>query len=117
MSTSRSLQDPYATLGLSRRAADAEIKRAYFRLVREYSPEREPEKFQEIRAAYEQLKTPERRAQTDLFLLQPPPEMPNRRRSGYDLAVHPEDIIALALELGLAELSVRKDFYEPKLPE
>lgn len=115
--SSKPVGDPYRVLGVDRQASEAEIKRAYFRLVREYSPEREPERFQEIRAAYERLRTPERRAQTDLFLLQPPPALPNRRRPTYDLSVHPEDIVALALELGLAELSVRKDFHEPELPQ
>jgi curved DNA-binding protein CbpA len=109
--------DPYAVLGIDRQADEAEIKRAYFKLVREYPPEHSPEKFQEIRAAYEQLRAPESRAQTDLFLLQPPPPLPNRRRLTYDLDVHREDIITLALELGLAELSVHKDFHEPQLPQ
>lgn len=116
MTTSKPFQDPYTILGVSRQASEVEIKRAYFQLVREYPPEHEPEKFQEIRAAYEQLKTPERRAQTDLFLLQPPPEIPNRRQPTYDLGVHREDIVALALELVMADLSVRKDFHEPELP-
>ncbi len=110
--------DPYAVLGVARKADEAEIKRAYFRLVREYSPEREPEKFQEIRAAYEQLRTPEARSRTDLFLLQPPPgELPKRRRGRYDLDVHPEDVIALALELALAQIAVHEDFHEPELPK
>lgn len=110
-------RDPYAVLGIDRRAGEAEIKRAYFQLVRQHPPERDPEKFQQIRAAYEQLRDPERRAQTDLFLLQPPPALPKRRQSRYDLKVHPEDIIRLALELGLMELSVHQDFHEPELPK
>lgn len=110
--------DPYVVLGVARKADEGEIKRAYFRLVREYSPEREPEKFQEIRAAYEQLRTPEARARTDLFLLQPPAEgLPKRRRSKYDLDVHPEDVIALTLELTLAQIAVHEDFHEPELPK
>ncbi len=110
--------DPYAVLGVARRADEAEIKRAYFRLVREYSPEREPEKFQQIRAAYEQLRSPEARARTDLFLLQPPPDaLPKRRRGKYDLDLHAEDVIDLALELALAQLAVHEDFHEPELPK
>jgi curved DNA-binding protein CbpA len=108
--------DPYMTLGIDRRASDAEIKRAYFKLVREYSPEHAPEKFQEIRAAYERLRTPEARSQADLFLIQPPPAMPRRRIPKLDLNVHEADIIALAFELSLAETSVHKDFHEPILP-
>jgi curved DNA-binding protein CbpA len=109
--------DPYVMLGIDRQADEAEIKRAYFRLVREYPPEREPEKFQQVRAAYEQLRTAEVRSQTDLFLLQAPPAMPRRRRLNYDLDVHSEDIISLALELFLAGLSVHEDFHEPQLPK
>jgi len=109
--------DPYAVLGIERTNDEAAIKRAYFRLVREFPPEREPEKFQELRAAYDQVKTAETRAQTDLFLLQPPPPMPRRRKLAYDLDVHPEDIVALALELKLAGLSFQEDFHEPELPK
>lgn len=109
------LYDPYAILGVDRRADDKVVKRAYFKLVRKYPPETEPEKFQEIRKAYEKVKTPLRRAQTDLFLLQPPPKTPNRRAPSYDLSVHPEDIVRLAMELAVGQLSIEKEFYEPKL--
>ena len=110
------VRDPYAVLGIERRASEAEIKRAYFRLVRTYSPEDAPEKFQEIRAAYEQLRSPEARALTDLFLLQPPPALSSHRRPKFYLTLHPEDIIELALELGLAEITTHRDFHEPALP-
>jgi curved DNA-binding protein CbpA len=116
-SVSKLPQDPYAVLGVDRTSDEAAIKRAYFRLVREYPPEREPEKFQQIRAAYDLVRSAEARSQTDLFLLQPPPPLPRRRKLAYDLDVHPEDIIALALELGLAGLSIQEDFHEPQLPK
>ena len=48
--------DDYKTLGLEQGASQKEIKRAYFSLVRKYSPEEAPEKFREIREAYERLK-------------------------------------------------------------
>lgn len=48
--------DDYKTLGLEQGASQTEIKRAYFSLVRKYSPEENPEKFREIREAYERLK-------------------------------------------------------------
>lgn len=110
------LTDPYAVLGLTRTNDDDAIKRAYFRLVREHPPERDPEKFQEIRAAYERVRSAEARSQTDLFLLQPPPPLPRRRKLAYDLDVHSEDIIGLAMELVVATLSVQEDFHEPELP-
>lgn len=47
--------DCYKVLGIAEDADQKEIKRAYFRLVRQFSPEQDPERFQEIRAAYEML--------------------------------------------------------------
>lgn len=47
----------YEVLGLKQGAAQAEIKKAYFSLVRKHSPEKDPEKFREIREAYERLKS------------------------------------------------------------
>ncbi|MGH9846124.1 MAG: J domain-containing protein [Blastocatellia bacterium] len=61
--------NPYKTLGIERDATEAEIKQAYFGLVREYSPERDPEGFKRIRAAYEKLRSIGKRVETDLFLI------------------------------------------------
>jgi curved DNA-binding protein CbpA len=55
----------YEILGIAKTADDAEIKRAYFTLVRKYQPDRFPEKFKEIRAAYETLGDREKRAEYD----------------------------------------------------
>lgn len=114
--SSRPIQDPYAVLKLDRKADDSAIKKAYFRLVRQYPPEQEPEKFQEIRAAYDLLRTPESRSTVDLFLLQPPPSLPNRRRPSYDLSVHIEDLAQLALELGLARHDPQAEYRIPGQP-
>jgi curved DNA-binding protein CbpA len=62
-------ENPYETLGLERGASEAEIKQAYFNLVREHPPERDPEGFKRIRAAYEKLRAATDRAATDLFLI------------------------------------------------
>ena len=110
-----STTDPYSVLGLDRKATQAQIKAAYFKQVRTYSPEREPDMFKKIRAAYEQLQTPERRAQTDLFLLQPPPELANRRQPTFDLTVHPEDLITLALEWYVAERAPQEEVDAPEI--
>lgn len=107
--------NPYTVLGLERKASLAEIKKAYFKLVREYPPEEQPERFKEVRTAYEQLKSPEKRAEVDLFLLQPPPELTISKSGRYDLTVRPEDAIRLALELRLMELSFEQDFHEPTI--
>jgi curved DNA-binding protein CbpA len=44
------------------------IKQAYFALIREHSPETDPEGFKRIRAAYESLRAGRERAETDLLL-------------------------------------------------
>ena len=62
-------EDPYKTLGLEYGATEIEIKHAYFNKVREHSPERDPEAFKRIRAAYETLRSSGERAKTDLFLI------------------------------------------------
>ena len=89
--------DPYSELGVARTATPAEIKQAYFGLVRAYPPEREPQKFKRIRAAYEQLRDAERRIETDMLLLQEWPASTRKRRTPkLDLTLHREDVLAVA---------------------
>lgn len=57
----------YRILGLEPGASQAEIKKAYFRMVRQHSPEEDPEQFQRIREAYEQLKKGENVADGPVF--------------------------------------------------
>ncbi len=88
--------DPFAVLGLERGATAEQIKRAYFTAVREHPPERSPEQFKRIRAAYERLRDPDQRLESAMQLLQPWPE-PARRRSPPKLsfAVLPADVLAV----------------------
>lgn len=51
----------YHILDISFQASADEIKQAYFRLVRKYSPEKAPEQFQQIRVAYNTLFDPKAR--------------------------------------------------------
>ena len=61
-------QDPYKVLGVSPDASDEEIKQAYRRLAKKYHPDLNPgdqeaaRKMQEVNAAYEQIKNPEKAA-------------------------------------------------------
>jgi curved DNA-binding protein CbpA len=59
--------DPYTVLGLDRTATAEDVRRAYFRLVRVYTPEAHPEQFKLVRAAYETLRSPLRRAELELL--------------------------------------------------
>src|SRR5262245_66347645 len=45
--------DPFDVLGVRRGDDDAELKRAYTRLIRRFKPEHFPEQFRRIREAYE----------------------------------------------------------------
>jgi curved DNA-binding protein CbpA len=77
--------DPYEALGLARSASADEVKRAYFALVRANPPERNPEQFKAIRAAYERLRDPAQRRETDMLLFQPWPEATRRKRASKPL--------------------------------
>ena len=65
------MDDPYKTLGLTSSASDAEIKKAYRKLVRTSHPDINPDdpqadtKFAAISAAYDLLKDPATRARYD----------------------------------------------------
>jgi DnaJ-class molecular chaperone len=52
------MTDPYEVLGLTPGASEDDIRQRYLALVREYPPERDPEKFAQVRHAYDQLRDP-----------------------------------------------------------
>lgn len=92
--------NPYSILGLAPTATAADIKQAYFKQVREHPPERDPDNFKRIRAAYERLRDPEQRAEADMRLLQNWPEPARKRRPPqYDLTLHHEDVLRAARAL------------------
>ncbi|MBN1179383.1 MAG: J domain-containing protein [Anaerolineae bacterium] len=109
-----SSSDPYAVLGLARGASPGEVRQAYFDLVREYPPEHHPDTFKAIRAAYEKLRTADAKAETDLFLFQPPPPWePRKRKKKLDLAFQTRDAWLVLFAYG--ELS-RMDFKSDHRP-
>lgn len=64
------MSDPYEILGVPRHADEAEIRRRYLELVREFSPDRAPERFVAIRTAYDEVRDPAKRLETQLFHVQ-----------------------------------------------
>jgi DnaJ-class molecular chaperone len=61
------MNDPHIVLGLDPAAEEDEIRQRYLQLVRENPPERAPERFAEIRAAYDQLRDLESSWERRLF--------------------------------------------------
>ena len=49
------IRDPFALLGVPEETDDDCVRRAYLQQVRSYPPDRYPERFQEIRQAYEAI--------------------------------------------------------------
>ncbi len=110
--------DPYRILGVKRGAGQDEIRKAYFRQVREHPPESDPETFKAIRSAYEQLRSAEQRAVSDLYLLQPPPPWPaggtqERPCEPWMHVLGREDVLAILRALTDLERDEFKDDYRP----
>lgn len=61
------MSNPFTVLGVAETADDDAIKKAYLRQVREHPPERDPERFQAIRAAFDVIKTRPDRLRYRLF--------------------------------------------------
>ena len=66
------MSDPYLVLGLTRDADDEAVHAAYLRAVKACPPERDPRRFEVLRAAYEALRTRRDRLAHDLFDVTPP---------------------------------------------
>src|SRR5271165_3002831 len=62
-----SMRDPFTVLGVAEDADDAEIRRRYLALVRDFPPDREPDRFRDYRAAYDALSDERKRLETRLL--------------------------------------------------
>lgn len=62
--------DPWTTLELSPDADEKTIRRRYLELVRQYPPDRDAQRFQEIRSAYDALRAPAERLRRQIFSLE-----------------------------------------------
>lgn len=66
-------KNPYETLGVARDASDADIKKAYHKLVMKHHPDKnhgdkaQEEKFKEVNNAFDILRDPQKRAAYDRF--------------------------------------------------
>ncbi len=61
------MNDPFTVLGVGEDAGDDQIKQRYLSLVRAFPPDREPERFQAYRAAYEALRDQRKRLEAKLL--------------------------------------------------
>jgi curved DNA-binding protein CbpA len=61
------MTDPYLTLGIPEGADDAAVHAAYLEGIKRFPPERDPQRFEALRTAYEALRTRRDRLAHALF--------------------------------------------------
>jgi len=88
--------DPYEVLAIAPTASADEIKQAYFSQVKAHPPERDPAAFKRIRAAYEQLNSPEKRLETDMLRVAPWPLPEFVPQGELDITIDRADIVRAA---------------------
>jgi curved DNA-binding protein CbpA len=62
------MSEAYDILGLTSDCNEAELRARYLQLVRESPPDRDPERFARIRAAYDELRDPVAVIERKLFI-------------------------------------------------
>jgi curved DNA-binding protein CbpA len=63
------MSDPYEVLDLKPDAGETEVRQRYLELVRAFPPDRAPERFAAIHAAYASLRDPSERLRMQIFAL------------------------------------------------
>lgn len=63
--------NPYAVLGTVPEADDDQIRAAYLARLKQFPPDRAPAEFEQVRDAYDLLRDRRRRAQYQLFAVDP----------------------------------------------
>lgn len=66
------MSDPYLILGVAPDAGDAAVHTAYLEGIKRWPPERDPQRFEALRAAYEAVRTRRDRLACELFDTAPP---------------------------------------------
>ncbi len=118
-------EDPFEVFGVSPDADDATIRRAYLRLLRLHPPERDPDGFRRIRAAFEAVRSQQDRAARRLLArpILPDVEEVLRGMAQEPIPKDPKSIVAAlraAILRTLPELTVRESEMRPipdRLPE
>lgn len=59
--TDKPAEDPWSVLGLGVDASDDQIRAAYLEGVKRHPPDRDPDAFERVRDAYDQIRDPGRR--------------------------------------------------------
>ena len=76
VNTKNSMVNPFDVLGVDEAASDADVKKAYFQMVRQFTPEKHAEQFKQIREAYDLLKDPSHRLEAEVFSFAKPSSEP-----------------------------------------
>jgi DnaJ-class molecular chaperone len=66
------MSDPYLILGIGEDADDGAVETAYLESIKRYPPERDAQRFEALRWAYETLRTRRDRLAYELFDTAPP---------------------------------------------
>jgi molecular chaperone DnaJ len=64
--------NPFDVLNVDEDASDTDVKKAYFQMVRQFTPEKHAERFKQIREAYDLLKDPSQRLEAEVFSFMKP---------------------------------------------